>query len=79
LLLNDINLHAARISGTPMKPISSPTEEIRAIRHSLAAKFRNDLHRIIGDLCRQQRESGKEYVRLPKRTPAVNLGIKTAE
>ncbi|WP_425617770.1 hypothetical protein NA78x_001459 [Anatilimnocola sp. NA78] len=61
-----------------MKPTPSPTEEIRSIRHQLSEAFGNDLQRIIDDLQRQQRESGKEYVRLPKRTPTVNRGIKTA-
>jgi len=47
----------------------TPTEEIRAIRHELAAQFDNDLDRIVADLQRQQRESGREYITLPKRTP----------
>lgn len=42
----------------------SPTEEIRAARHRLAAKFGNDLDRIVADLRRQQRESGREYITL---------------
>ncbi len=45
------------------------TEEIRTIRHELAAHFDNDLDRIVEDLRRQQRESGREYIRLPKRLP----------
>jgi len=45
----------------------SPTDEIRAIRHELAAKFDNDIKRIGDDLRRQQRESGREYIRLPRR------------
>jgi hypothetical protein len=49
--------------------INPITEEIRAIRHELAARFDNDLHRIVADLQRQQRESGREYIRLPKRPP----------
>jgi hypothetical protein len=44
------------------------TDEIRAIRHDLAAKFNNDLDRIVADLRRQQLESGREYIRLPKRS-----------
>lgn len=51
-----------------MMPMS-PTEEIRAIRHKLAARFDNDLDRIVEDLSRQQRESGREYITLPKRPP----------
>lgn len=54
-----------------MKPIPSPTEEMRTIRHALAAKFGNDMQRIVEDLQRQQRESGRVYIRLPKRSPAI--------
>lgn len=49
----------------------TPTEEIRAIRHELAARFDNNLHRIVADLQRQQRESGREYLVLPRRPPRV--------
>ena len=45
------------------------TEEIRRIRRELAARFDDDLDRIVDDLLRQQAESGREYVRLPKRDP----------
>ena len=47
----------------------TPTEEIRAIRHKLAAQFDNDLNRIVADLQRQQEESGREYITLPRRPP----------
>jgi hypothetical protein len=47
----------------------SITDEIRAIRHSLAEKLDNDLVRIVADLQRQQQESGRQYLSLPKRTP----------
>lgn len=47
----------------------SPTEEIRAIRHELAARFDNDLDRIVADLQRQQQDSGRQYITLPKRPP----------
>jgi len=50
----------------------SPTEEIRAIRHELAAKFDNDVKRIGDDLRRRQKESGREYIRLPKRRPRAD-------
>jgi hypothetical protein len=46
-----------------MTPLT-PTEDIRAARHRLAAQFDNDLDRIVADLQRQQRESGREYVTL---------------
>ncbi len=49
--------------------MKTPTEEIREIRHKLAAKFDNDLDRIYEDLLRQQRESGREYITLPRRMP----------
>jgi hypothetical protein len=45
------------------------TEEIRRIRHELAAKFDNDIDRIAEDLRRRQRESGRVYVTLPPRRP----------
>jgi hypothetical protein len=38
------------------------TQQIREARHRLAAKFNNDLDRIVNDLQRQQRESGRIYV-----------------
>lgn len=49
----------------------TPTDEIRAIRHELAAKFDNDLDRIFADIQRQQRESGRVYVQLTPRRPVV--------
>jgi hypothetical protein len=50
---------------TPM----TPTEDIRAARHKLAARLDNDLDRIVEDLRRQQRESGYEYITLEPRQP----------
>ncbi len=50
----------------------SPTDEIRAIRHELAARFDNDLSRIVEDLRQQQRASGRVYIQLPKRSPSVD-------
>ena len=38
------------------------TEEIREIRHRLAAQFGNDLDRIFSDLQRKERESGRVVV-----------------
>ena len=52
---------------TPM----TPTEDIRAARHRLAAQFDNDLERIVEDLRRQQRESGREYITLEPRRPTA--------
>jgi hypothetical protein len=51
-----------------MKPLT-PTEDIRAARHKLAAKFDNDLRRIVADLRRQELESEAEFVTLASRTP----------
>jgi hypothetical protein len=49
------------------------TEEIRAIRHRLAAEFDNDVNRIGAELRRRQEVSGRRLIRVPKRTP-----VKTA-
>lgn len=38
------------------------TQQIREARHRLAAKFDNDLDRIVDDLQRQQRESERHIV-----------------
>jgi hypothetical protein len=38
------------------------TEEIRTIRHQLAAKFENKLDLIVADLLRQQQNSDREIV-----------------
>lgn len=38
------------------------TQQIRESRHRLAAKFDNDLDRIVDDLQRQQRESGRHVI-----------------
>ena len=48
------------------------TEEIRAIRHRLAAEFDNDVSRIGAELRRRQAVSGRRLIRLPKRTPETN-------
>ncbi len=47
------------------------TESIRATRHALAAKFDNDIKRIGDDLRRQQKESTRTIVRLPRRRPRI--------
>lgn len=51
-----------------MTPLT-PTEDIRAARHKLAAKFDNDLDRIVADLRRQETESTAEFVTLASRPP----------
>ena len=45
------------------------TEEIREIRHRLAAQFDNDVYRIGAEIRRRQAASGRRIVRLPKREP----------
>lgn len=46
------------------------TNEIREIRHRLAAQFDNDIKRIGDDLRRREAVSGRKVVRLPRRQPA---------
>jgi len=48
------------------------TEEIRETRHRLAAECGNDVFRIGAELRRREKESGRNIVRLPKRTPTQN-------
>lgn len=48
------------------------TEEIRETRHRLAAECGNDVFRIGAELRRREKESGRNVVRLPKRTPTQN-------
>jgi len=54
--------------------IPDPTEEIKAVRHRLGAEMDFDLARIIADVQRRQEESGRTYVRLPKREPRITVG-----
>jgi hypothetical protein len=51
--------------------IPDPTDEIKAARHRLGAELDFDLHRIIEDTRKRQRESGRPYIRLPKRDPRI--------
>jgi hypothetical protein len=51
--------------------VNSITEEIRKIRHRLAAAQGNDVFRIGEELRRREQESGRNIVRLPKREPAA--------
>jgi hypothetical protein len=46
-------------------------DEIRQYRNAHAASFGYDLKRIVEDLQRQERESGKETVTRPPRKPAA--------
>ncbi len=59
--------------------MSNPiTDQIRAIRHELAAQFDNDLDRIVADLQRQQRESGRDYIELARREPRISASTNQA-
>jgi len=51
--------------------IPDPTEEIKAIRHRLGAEMDFDLDRIIADIQQRQKDSGRTYIRLPKREPHI--------
>lgn len=53
--------------------IPDPTEEIKAIRHHLGAELDYDLDRIVDDTRRGQEESGRVYIRLPKREPRITI------
>jgi len=48
------------------------TEEIREIRHRLAAQFDNDVYRIGAEIRHRQSKSGRRIVRLPSRQPVVS-------
>ncbi len=48
-----------------------PTAQIKEIRRKLANQFDNDVARIGADIRRQQRESGRTYITLPKREPVL--------
>jgi hypothetical protein len=47
-------------------------EEIRDIRHRLAAQFDNDVHRIGAEIRRAQAASGRRVVRRPRRQPLTS-------
>ena len=53
--------------------IPNPTEEIKAIRHRMGAELNFDLNRIVDDTMRRQTESGRTYIRLPKRDPQLAI------
>ena len=58
----------------PTDPI---TEEIRAVRHKLAAQFGNDLSRILADVRRRQASDGRTYVRVAETFAASANGRTT--
>ena len=46
-------------------------EEVRKVRDAHAKKFNYDLQAIVADLKKQQKASGREFVTLRPRKPAV--------
>ncbi len=60
----------------PTDPI---TEEIRTIRHQLAALFDNELSRILSDVRRREASDQRTYVALPRRTPRPHMAEQTDE
>ena len=60
--------------------VDAITEEIRAVRRSLAARQCNDLDRIYEDIRRGEQSSGRVFVSLPERParpPAVAIPADT--
>jgi len=51
-------------------PSDSITDEIRSIRHDLAAQFGNDLDLILADIRRRECSDGRTYVSLSPRVAA---------
>lgn len=47
-------------------------EDIREIRHRLAAQFDNDVYRIGAEIRRGQAASGRRVVRRPRRQPVAS-------
>jgi hypothetical protein len=45
-------------------------EEVRKIRQRHAERFNYDLRAIVDDLCEQQEQSGRKYVRFEPRRPS---------
>ena len=63
-----LSVRLKNLRDPAMEPLT-PTDEIRDARHKLAAKFDNDLERIVSDLRQQQTNSSAQFVTLPKRPP----------
>ncbi len=55
----------------------SITEEIRALRHDLAAQFGDDVSRILADVREREASDGRTYVTLPRRLPRTQLAEQT--
>jgi hypothetical protein len=52
------------------------TEEIRAIRHTLAAQYDNDVKRIFEAVRQAEQASGREFVSLPPRAVGKPIAAK---
>ncbi len=55
------------------------TEEIRAIRHGLAARFGNDVSQIFDDVRHREATDGRTYVTLPRRVPRSQLAEQSGQ
>ena len=53
------------------------TEEIRNIRHDLAAQFGNDISQIFADVRQREALDGRTYVTLPKRQASTQMAEQT--
>ena len=53
------------------------TEEIRALRHDLAAQCGNDVSRILADVRMREASDGRSYLTLPRRLPQTQLSERT--
>ncbi len=52
-----------------MERVDPIVEEFRRYRDEFAARFDHDLGRIVAEIQRQERESGRTFVTLPRREP----------
>ena len=46
-------------------------EETRKLREEYASRFKHDADAIFEDICKRQRESGKNFVSFPPRKPII--------
>jgi hypothetical protein len=53
--------------------------DVRKSRDAHAKKFNYDLYAIANDLTKQQKASGKKFVKLPPRKPAILPNVKVGK
>jgi len=53
------------------------TEEIRAVRHELAAQFDDDVSKILMNVRERENSDGRTYIMLPKRSPRTQMAEQT--